>query len=147
MAVNLEEDHRGTPPFRAMQGLFADEDETVDYLVDEGCLNIPDVCGQCGAPVTYTPNAKKIIYCHSRQCKATHVRSIFRWSPNTVTDWFRFAQQLIGEMVLESMENYQIGGPGVEVEINEFKFGKRKYHRGHRVEGLGIRWCRKNPRA
>ena len=30
-----------------------------------------------------------------------------------------------------------IGGPGVEVEIDELKFGKRKYRRGLQVEG---RW-------
>ncbi|CAB9519936.1 pore calcium channel protein 1 [Seminavis robusta] len=36
------------------------------------------------------------------------------------------------------MENYQIGGIGVEVEIDESKFGKRKYHRGHRVDGVWV---------
>ena len=30
-----------------------------------------------------------------------------------------------------------IGGPGVEVEIDELKFGKKKYRRGQQVEG---RW-------
>ena len=31
-----------------------------------------------------------------------------------------------------------IGGPGVIVEIDESKFGKVKYHRGHRVEGVWV---------
>ncbi len=31
-----------------------------------------------------------------------------------------------------------IGGPGIVVEIDESKFGKRKYHRGHRVEGAWV---------
>ena len=32
----------------------------------------------------------------------------------------------------------KIGGPGVIVEIDESKFGKVKYHRGHRVEGVWV---------
>ena len=33
---------------------------------------------------------------------------------------------------------YHLGGPDVIVEIDETKLGKRKYHRGHRVEGVWI---------
>ena len=32
----------------------------------------------------------------------------------------------------------QIGGKNVIVEIDESKFGKRKYHRGHHVEGAWV---------
>jgi transposase-like protein len=31
-----------------------------------------------------------------------------------------------------------IGGPGIVVEIDESKFGKRKHNRGHRVEGVWV---------
>lgn len=34
----------------------------------------------------------------------------------------------------------KIGGPNIIVEIDESKFGKVKYHRGHRVEGVWIFW-------
>ena len=32
----------------------------------------------------------------------------------------------------------KIGGPGIIVEIDESKFGKVKYHRSHRVDGVWI---------
>ena len=35
-------------------------------------------------------------------------------------------------------DSQQIGGPGCVVEIDESKFGKRKYHRGKRVEGVWV---------
>ncbi|XP_046577408.1 E3 ubiquitin-protein ligase SHPRH-like [Haliotis rubra] len=35
-------------------------------------------------------------------------------------------------------ENEMIGGPGIEVEIDESKFGKRKFHRGRRVDGVWV---------
>lgn len=35
-------------------------------------------------------------------------------------------------------ENIKIGGPGIIVEIDEMKFGKKKYNRGHQVIGSWI---------
>jgi transposase-like protein len=44
------------------------------------------------------------------------------------------------QLVTEAL-NYDvsiIGGDGIIVEIDESKLGKRKYHRGHRVEGVWV---------
>lgn len=35
-------------------------------------------------------------------------------------------------------QHEKIGGPNIVVEIDETKMGKRKYHRGHRVEGVWL---------
>ena len=39
---------------------------------------------------------------------------------------------------MEIIKSEQIGGVGKEIEIDESKFGKRKYHRGKRVEGVWV---------
>jgi hypothetical protein len=39
------------------------------------------------------------------------------------------------------LHTLQLGGPGVIVEMDESKFGKRKYNRGHRVEGNWVWGC------
>ena len=57
-------------------------------------------------------------------------------SKKTVTKWFMFFRESCIYSVMEQSE--QIGGNGVEVEIDESKFGKRKYHRGHKVEGQWV---------
>jgi ssDNA-binding Zn-finger/Zn-ribbon topoisomerase 1 len=54
----------------------------------------------------------------------------------TVCDHIRFCREIIASFVYE--EDTKIGGPGIIVEVDESKFGKVKYHRGHRVEGVWI---------
>lgn len=57
-------------------------------------------------------------------------------SPNTVCDFYRYCRQLVSDSIDE--EDVIIGGEGVVVQIDECKFGKRKYHRGRRVEGVWV---------
>jgi len=71
-------------------------------------------------------------------CGCTHsfMCSHFGWSSATVTNWLLFVRQLIGEMVM--LHHDGIGGPGIVVEIDESKFGKRKCNKGHRVDGVWV---------
>jgi hypothetical protein len=39
------------------------------------------------------------------------------------------------------LETFQIGGPGIIVEMDESKFGKCKYNMGHRVKGNWVWGC------
>ncbi|XP_054770517.1 uncharacterized protein LOC129278343 [Lytechinus pictus] len=57
-------------------------------------------------------------------------------SDHTSVDWAMFCR----EVCLESLNNQQnqLGGPGKFVEIDECKIGKRKYNRGHIVEGQWV---------
>lgn len=57
-------------------------------------------------------------------------------SEHTVTDWLNFCRKICTEIV--QLQTEQIGGPNAVVEIDESKFGKRKYNRGRRVEGKWV---------
>ena len=57
-------------------------------------------------------------------------------SKKTVTEGFLFLREACIQSIMEQSE--QIGGNGVEVEIDKSKLGKRKYHRGHCAEGQWV---------
>jgi transposase-like protein len=59
-----------------------------------------------------------------------------RFGPNTNVDWGHSYR----EAMLVYMEgcSEKIGGPNKTVEIDESKFGRRKYHRGHPVKGQWV---------
>ena len=51
-------------------------------------------------------------------------------------DWDLFCRELCEVTLFENRE--KLGGPGKVVQIDESKIGKRKYHRGHVVEGQWV---------
>lgn len=60
-------------------------------------------------------------------------------SSETIADWYSYCR----EVVIESFTSEQqlrgkIGGPGQIVQIDEAKFGRRKFHRGRYIEGNWI---------
>jgi len=57
-------------------------------------------------------------------------------SKQTVTDFMVYFKELVGDAM--DMVDMVIGGEGIEVQIDETKMGRRKYNRGHRVEGVWV---------
>ena len=55
---------------------------------------------------------------------------------HTVVDWRNFAREVCLSVLEQDSE--QIGGPGKFVKKDKSKFGKRKFHRGKRVEGVWV---------
>jgi len=58
------------------------------------------------------------------------------FAKQTVTDFFRSLRELVADALDE--EDIVIGGEGIRVELDESKFGKRKYNKGHHVEGVWV---------
>ena len=54
-------------------------------------------------------------------------------SPRVAVDWFNFLRDVRAQYFLD--HPITIGGPGKIVEIDESKFGKRKYNRGRAIDG------------
>lgn len=55
---------------------------------------------------------------------------------DTAVDWSNFCREVVHYGML--LNKNKIGGEGIIVEIDESKFGKHKYHRGHAVEGQWV---------
>ena len=58
------------------------------------------------------------------------------WGEHTITDWKNFVRDLCVELFLTNPQ--PIGGPGHVVEIDESKFGHRKYSRGRMLSGQWV---------
>ncbi len=54
-------------------------------------------------------------------------------SEHTIVDWYNFIRDVCAQYLIDHAQ--KIGGVGKTVEIDESKFGKRKYNRGRIQEG------------
>jgi transposase-like protein len=66
----------------------------------------------------------------------TSMVSMSGMSSRTICSFQNYFRQLVTDAM--EMEDALIGGEGIIVEVDETKLGKRKYHRGHHVEGVWV---------
>ena len=67
------------------------------------------------------------------------VRRELRVGKHTLVDWNNFLQRrtFVVKWIVQ-LDCEQIGGTGCIVQIDERKFGKRKYHRGRKVDDVWV---------
>ena len=58
---------------------------------------------------------------------------------STVSDWISYCREVVINYVEYSSK--PLGGPGKTAEIDEAKFGKRKFNQGRRIEGTWVFGC------
>ena len=78
----------------------------------------------------------KHTYWWCQDLNQSQIRRQLGINANTAVDWDSFCRETCEVTMLQKSE--KIGGPGKAVQIDESKVGKRKYHRGHRVEGQWV---------
>src|SRR5690242_4479546 len=146
--------------------ILTNENECIKYLFEKNILYKPDKCKLCESKL-YRDNkrftcikkscrksisifsdsffSKNHIKCNQTlmigylwlcKCSYSSIRILTGHSPNTVSDYMKFYR----ELVVDTLDDHEqkIGGDGIIVEVDESKFGRRKYHRGRRVDGTWV---------
>lgn len=70
-----------------------------------------------------------IVWLSYRHPRHIYIGRELGWSSKTVVDWSSFCR----EVSIRSKITQKLGGPGMTVEIDEAKIGKRKYNRGRLI--------------
>lgn len=69
-------------------------------------------------------------------CTFPVIQLQLRMANQTIVDWSSFCREVVYDAMV--VRKVKLGGYGHTIEIDESKFGKRKHHRGHRVEGQWV---------
>lgn len=148
--------------------LFPDEQSAVHYLYQKGVFDNDQNCPACMRPMTvyierelwrctnrrcqrslsirhksFFANSKlscrKILNIARKWLNGDSTNSIVSStavSRPSVTSFLSYLREVVADSL--EVEDYTIGGEGIIVEIDETKISKRKYNRGHRVEGAWV---------
>jgi len=154
------------PTFDDLQEIFMNENDCIEYLFKHEVLYKQPKCGKCRknsylsqnrwkcknnncnwtisiykdtifANIKITPNKiLRIGYLWLAKCSFSSILMITGHSTKTLSQILTTFRDMISIEII--LEQKMIGGNGVIVEIDESKFGKRKYNKGHKVDGVWV---------
>ena len=156
------------PTLKSLMPVFLDDDRAYEYLKENYVFYVDLPCPSCARSMNVNKKEKRftcrrrgcrknisknfgsffsghklpygdillLAYFWLAKCGVSTVLEMTEHSPNTICNMWKYFRQLISSNVGE--EDIKICGEGIIVEIDEAKFGKRKYHRGHRIEGVWV---------
>jgi hypothetical protein len=156
------------PTLDELMPLFANNIECINYLQSKGVFYTTLVCSSCRSRMRNVGNrgvlrcagkecrkelsirVHTFFYGSSLACSSI-MRLAYLWLAKlkhesimlltghgsaTVSAFMAHSRILVASTLIE--EDCMIGGNGIIVEIDESKMGKRKYNRGHPVDGVWI---------
>lgn len=154
------------PPVKELRDILFDEENCIEFLFSNEILYNQkrcDICNSfykrkkklfccrnesCGKSVSIFKDsffAKSRLKCSEilfigylwlSGSSSKVIKNLTGHSQHTITDFISFYDQLVASNI--DADDTRIGGQGIIVEIDESKMGKRKYNRGHRVDGVWI---------
>jgi len=75
-------------------------------------------------------------YCILGKMPFENITQLYQFEGHTLCDWSQFCKEVLIEFIETNSE--MVGGQDKVVEVDESKFGRRKYHRGRYVEGQWV---------
>ncbi|XP_054269858.1 uncharacterized protein LOC128995988 [Macrosteles quadrilineatus] len=76
------------------------------------------------------------IFLHLKPPRQAFIRRELGIASATIVDWYSFTREVYVNHMVDRSE--RIGGPQAVVQIDEAKFGRRKYNRGRIIEGQWV---------
>lgn len=155
------------PREKELKELFESEDKAIEFLHAHKILPEIQFCRIDGAPLSKISDFKfKCRKSDCRKIYSSLTDTIFSRLRLKFSDFFRIAYfwiakvnfssivlitghsshtikrvlNLINDVMIKNLNKTEIkiGGPGIQVQLDESKFGKRKYNRGRRIEGVWV---------